>query len=171
MAKHVADIVIACVLFTGAVYLWFVADGFPRFARYRDIDSDFWPKALMVLIAGLALVLLVQSIQALRLELRGPQGTDDAGSGGAETLIWGRLVFAAALTIAYVLALRFVGFLLATVVFLAIAQNVVAYANLWVKIAFPFVFTGVMAFLFVKVMGLSLPRGVGVFYQFSLNFY
>lgn len=178
MAKHVIDIIFSAVLFIGAITLWLVADGFPQFERYQNVDSDFWPKALMVLIAVLASILLIQSIQALRLHrlrqsLAGLEGAEGAspGEGPKDEVGLKRLAFAAVLTIGYVVALRYTGFLISTVIFLAVAQNIVSYSNFWMKVVFPFAFTGLLAVLFVKVMALSLPRGTGLFYQMNLLFY
>lgn len=178
MAKHYIDITFSAVLLVGSVILWFVADGFPRFERYQEVDSDFWPKALMVLIGILAITLLIQNIQALRVyrlrqSLAGPDNLGGAasGEGPKDEVGLKRLAFAAVLTIGYVVALRYTGFLISTVIFLAIAQNIVSYSNFWMKVVFPFAFTGLLALLFVKGMSLTLPRGTGPFYQLNLLFY
>jgi putative tricarboxylic transport membrane protein len=174
VAKLVADIVFALALLLGSIYLWFVADAFPRFARYQYVDSDFWPKALLVLIGLLAIGVLYQSIQRLMLYRRQIQLGITGGPlapTAVSTFSWYRFAFAAALTILYFLGLRYLGFLISTVIYIAVAQNIATYENRWMKFAFPVAFTALVAIVFVTVLSLPLPRGTGVFYQFSRMFY
>lgn len=170
VARHIVDIFVSVLLLAGSAYLWFVADSFPRFARYEGIDSDFWPKALMVLIGILALVLVWQNVNNLRLFMVQQANSGRAGAGDSD-VNWGKLLFAAALTILYVVVLRYLGFFVSTFVFVAIAQNIVPYENRLAKIIFPFAFTALISLVFLEVMSIPLPRGVGIFYQFSLLFY
>ncbi|MCP1673412.1 hypothetical protein J2T57_000504 [Natronocella acetinitrilica] len=174
MSKYVADIVFAVALLIGSVYLWFVADALPRFARYQYVDSDFWPKALLVLIGLLALGILYQNVQRLLLYRRQQQMEEKPEVSLSEDTSyfnWGKFLLAAVLTVGYFIALRYTGFLIATAVFMSIAVHITPYQRWWLKVVFPFVFTALVALLFVLVLSLPLPRGVGAFYQFNLFFY
>src|SRR5690625_5173415 len=159
MARHLADIFFAVLLLLGSLYLWLAADAFPRFARYEGIDSDFWPKVLMVMIAMLSAILLYQNVQKLRLyrKVRAPNRISEEGD-----LDWRKLIFAAALTIIYVVSLRYLGFLISTFFFIMVAQNIVSYRNRIAKVVFPFAFTAIMSVIFIKVMSIrSEERRVG----------
>ncbi len=174
MSKYIADIAFAVVLLIGSIYFWFVADALPRFPRYQQVDSDFWPKALLVLIGLLALGILYQNIQRLLLYRRQQQMDEKPVvvlGEEASGFNWSKFLLGAVLTVGYFLALRYTGFLIATAAFLSIAVHITPYQRWWLKLIFPFVFTAVVALLFVLVLSLPLPRGVGVFYQFNLFFY
>lgn len=122
----------------------------------------------MVMIAMLSAILLYQNVQKLRLyrKVRAPNRISEEGD-----LDWRKLIFAAALTIIYVVSLHYLGFLISTFFFIMVAQNIVSYRNRIAKVVFPFAFTAIMSVIFIKVMGIPLPRGSGVFYQLSLLFY
>jgi hypothetical protein len=168
MTNRLVDLAFALVLFVGSISLWFVADSFPAFERYRNVDSDFWPKIVLSATALLSLILIVQNLALFR---RPPAAHSDSAAPPAPPPNWGRLLFTSALVLGYFLALSQIGFVVSTMVFLAIATNVLPYSNLWVKLAFPFVFTAALTLFFTRVLSLPLPRGTGWFYELSLVIY
>lgn len=171
MTRHALDLGFSLVLLLGSIYLWFVADTFPPFERYKNVDSDFWPKIILMVTAFFALLLTVQS--GMRLLKRGGEGRPAPGEmeeaeAGPN---WARLIATAALVVLYFMGLQYVGFVLSTVVFLALAVQVTDYGNTWAKIVFPFAFTALLVAVFDRLMALPLPRGAGWFYQLGLIFH
>jgi putative tricarboxylic transport membrane protein len=166
MKKLFADTAFAMALLVGATYLWFVADGFQRFPRYKGIDMDFWPKILFAIIVVLAVALIWQNIANIRARLAAGK-TETAG----EPFNWAKLGASALLVVAYFIGLQTVGFMIATVVFLFLAIRLIGYANRLLGTIYPFAFTALVTLAFVKVLELPLPRGMGLFESLSRMFY
>lgn len=166
MKKLLADTAFAVVLLVGSAYLWFVADGFQRFPRYKGIDMDFWPKILLVIVAVLALALIWQNVVNIRTRL----AAGKTGSTG-EPLNWAKLGASALLVVAYFVGLQTVGFMIATMIFLFLAIRLIGYGNRLLGTIYPFAFTALVTLAFVKVLELPLPRGMGPFESLSRMFY
>lgn len=173
MVKRIVDLLFTVVVLIGSVYLWRVADRFPVFAKYKNVDSDFWPKIILVTMGILSLLILYENIAALRLRdwekrkaLSGDEKDDPASA-----VNWKKMALMVVLCIAYYWGLGIFGFVIATIVFMWLAMMIIGGAKRMTAIVFPVIFTGILAVIFVKVLELSLPRGIGVFHAFSLLLY
>jgi hypothetical protein len=173
MIRHIGDIAFSLLLCTGSIYLWFVADTFPRFAKYRYVDSNFWPKILLALTCALSLGLLIQNLFALRKYMAQNTGRDksDPTPGRPGEVDWRMFILMSLLCLAYFAGLQILGFLISTILFLWFSIVLISTSNRWLKHLFPVIFTACIMVLFVKVLELSLPRGVWLFRDFSLLFY
>lgn len=168
MSKPALDCLFAFGLCVACVFLWFVADGFRGSPRYAQIDTDFWPKIVTALAAGLTGILSVRNgLQWLR-EQREATGGESVDFDAARL---GRMAAMGLLVVGYFVAFDRVGFLIATIMFLWIAALSLPGGRLWTKLAFAPLFTVALTALFSRVLGLPLPRGEGLFYQFSLTIY
>lgn len=169
MSRIAIDGAFSLLLFAGSVYLWFAADDFQKFARYAGIDSDFWPKILLAVVAFIALVQALQQFMTYFATREAHHARTD----NAEPSIvnWTKLGGAAVLVVAYFVGLQTIGFMLATVIFLLLAIRLIGYDNWRLALIYPFVFTGLVTLVFVKVLSMPLPRGSGIFETFSRLFY
>ena len=174
MVKRIVDLLFTAAVFIGTVYLWLVADKFPTFAKYRNVDSAFWPKIILVCMGILSVVILYENIVALRIQRRKKkQAAASAGEGdaAATAVDWKKMVFMGLLCVAYYWGLSLMGFVLSTIVFMWLAMAIIGGAKKITAIVFPIVFTGLLVAVFVKVLELSLPRGIGIFHELSLLLY
>jgi len=173
MAKRIVDLLFTAMVFVGSIYLWLAADKFPVFAKYKNVDSDFWPKIILVCIGILSILILYENIAALRASFRGeregPSGCDRETA--SSSVNWTKMILMGLLCIAYYWGLHFLGFFMATILFMWLAMAVIGGAKRVMAIVFPIVFTSVLAIVFVKLLELSLPRGMGIFHELSLFFY
>jgi hypothetical protein len=170
MGKRIVDLVFTTVVLIGTVYLWQVADSFPTFAKYRNVDSAFWPKIILVCMGILSFVILFENIAALRLQI-GKERSSAADSRGTADVNWRKMILMGLLCVAYYFALHLIGFVLATIVFMWLAMAVIGGAKKIMMAVFPLIFTIVLAVVFVKFLELSLPRGMGIFHELSLFLY
>jgi|GEM_PF-601234 len=172
MVKRIVDLVFTVAVFVGSVYLWFVADRFPEFLKYKNVDSDFWPKIILATMAILSLCILYENIAAVRLQRRETKAPvslgDDRSVSGVR---WKTVIAMGVLCIAYYWGLNLFGFIIATIVFMWLAIVVIGGAGKWAAVVFPLIFTVGLALIFVKGLELSLPRGVWLFRDLSLLFY
>lgn len=173
MVKRIVDLLFTVVVLLGSIYLWHVADQFPVFAKYKNVDSDFWPKIILVTMGILSLLILYNNIVSLRRrdwEKRKVSSGDEKDD-PASAVNWKKMVLMVVLCIAYYWGLGIFGFVIATIVFMWMAMMIIGGAKRITVIVFPVIFTGTLAIIFVKVLELSLPRGIGLFHSFSLLLY
>jgi len=157
-------------LFAGAVYLYRDAGSFAAAARPGQLGPDFWPRAVLVLlmiVCGVEVLRRLLFARAAHDESSEPHPGADAPGESSERFPW-RLAGGIAVTIAYVLVLDRLGFFVATALYLALfmvlgryaRMRVIASANLLGSLAFVFVF--------MKIVYVSLPLGVGPFQAISV---
>ena len=144
----------------GAGYLYHAAAGIEYYPRPGVLGPDFWPKAILVL----ALVVCGLKILFSILESAQPRAVEQAEE--AESHPW-MLVGGMALSIAYVWALTKLGFFTATVPYLAAFIALGGYRRWGVVAAVSILGAGVLLFVFMKVVYVSLPLGEGPFQQFT----
>lgn len=173
MIRHIGDIAFSLVLFVGSICLWFVAHAFPKFPKYRYVDSNFWPEILLVLIGALSFGLLIQNVASFikfKAQRTAKNDYKPVPSKSGE-VNWKMFISIGALCMAYFGGLQVFGFLISTMLFLWVSILLISGSNWWFNHVFPIGFTLLIMFFFVKVLELSLPRGMWIFRDFSLLFY
>lgn len=157
------------VLLVAAAYLFLLARGFEQAPEPGQLGPSFWPQVLCVGIAGCSFARLVQKVLAGR---RTSVASTAAASNDEDEyeVAWARIGLATALVIGYVLGIVFVGYILATTLFF------VAFAYLggqrqWYVAPLGALSSLALAYVFLKVVYVSLPSGIGVFDQFSVLVY
>jgi hypothetical protein len=172
MARRIVDLVFTVAVFVGSIYLWFVADQFPKFLKYKNVDSDFWPKIILATMAILSLFILYENIVSLRLQRKEAKSTASHDDDQPVSRVqWKTVISMGVLCIVYYWGLSLLGFIIATMIFMWLAFAVIGGAKKWIAVVFPLIFTMGLALVFVKVLELSLPRGVWLFRDLSLLFY
>jgi putative tricarboxylic transport membrane protein len=124
-----------------------------------------------VLIGLLALAMVVRLVHLVREIRRGagaePSGEEQILEEGVEfdeELVDTRKVWLAiALSVAYVFATIYLGWMVATFVFTIVFLMVTGKRNPLINVPTAFVFAFGLTYVFVKVVYISLPTGVGVF--------
>jgi hypothetical protein len=170
MSQRLIELVFAAGLFLVSIWFWWMAEAFPDSRRYAAIDTDYWPKitfGLMAVTSGL--MVIGQLLSVLRDRRNGVPTA--SGRMKADWGALGRMLVFGLLVFAYFLAFGRVGFVLSTVVFLWVAAFLLPTGRPVTKLLFAPVFTIALTLLFSQVLGLPLPRGIGVFHDLSLLFY
>ena len=152
------------VLLAAAAYLFMVALGFKQVGPADQIGPGFWPQVLCVGIGIGALVRLGQKLRSQESRVVG-----DAASEAGE-LRMPRVALGVALVVGYVVGMLFLGYILATALFL-IAFIYLGGQRKWYVIPLSVVSSLVFAYIFLKVVYIALPSGVGVFDQLSVILY
>jgi putative tricarboxylic transport membrane protein len=149
-------------LLAAVVYLFVEAGDFTARQQPGQLGPAFWPRLAAI---GLAVALLVRVVQTVR-EHRRPvvrkvSEFDDVG-GEPATVHWRSAAIAMGLAAGYVLATMFLGYMLATIVFLA-AFIWCGGQRTWYAPLVAVAGGLVMTYVFVGVVYVSVPTGVGVF--------
>ena len=153
-----------------AIYLWIVAENF-QYEHVPDrIGPDAWPKIVLVLLMatcvwqiGRVVIFGAQPVPADEADEEAPIVPPDAGN--FVHLAW----IGIAITAAYAYLMPFVGFFVATAIFIAAIGAIAGrYRKPLPLIANSIVAPLVLMFVFMRVVYISLPLGRGAFKELSL---
>ncbi len=169
MHRRLKGLLPYAALLLGAAYLYRDAGHFAYAARPGELGPDFWPRAVLVL---LMLVCAWEIVRRVLLEgfARGEPAAEGApGPPSAEEPRYPLLLAGGiGVTVLYVLALGVLGFFVCTTLFLALFMLIGRYRRPWVIAATSVLGSLAFVYLFMKVVYVSLPLGVGPFKQVSV---
>jgi putative tricarboxylic transport membrane protein len=152
------------VLLVAAVYLFVVALGFRQVGPSEQIGPGFWPQVLCI---GIGIGALVRLGQKLRSRER--RVVVDTAS-EADEVRMSRVALGIALVVGYVVGMLFLGYILATALFL-IAFIYLGGQRNWYVVPLGIASSLLFAYVFLKVVYIALPSGVGIFDQLTVLLY
>jgi putative tricarboxylic transport membrane protein len=144
-----------------AAYFYYLAGTFENQAEPGQLGPGFWPRMTA---AGLIVALLVRLVQTVRSRNRPivkVRSEFEEFEDEAE-MDWGRLGIAIALAVGYVLATMFLGYLISTALFLA-AFIWLGGQRTWYVPLVALAGALVSTYVFIGIVFVALPTGVGVF--------
>jgi hypothetical protein len=136
--------------------------------RSGEMGSAFWP----MLALGACTLLSLAWLVALVRGGRSPADTPPAEETPAET--WGRrrkVGLSVAALLLYLVALPWIGFVLATLAFVLVFALGLGERRRSVLAVSPVLVTTIVVLVFARFIAIPLPRGAGVFATFSRLFY
>jgi putative tricarboxylic transport membrane protein len=157
-------------LLAGAAYLYHDTRRFAALGRPGQLGPDFWPKAVLVLLIAVCAIEIVRRVLAAGAapERAAPRAEAPAQAHDEEPpREWRLLAAGIGLTVLYVPGIEYLGFFLATIVFLAAFMWVGRYRRPRIVAAASIVGSFAFVFVFMKVVYVSLPLGWGPFRVFS----
>jgi putative tricarboxylic transport membrane protein len=152
------------MLLAAAVYLFVVALGFRQVGPLDQIGPGFWPQVLCVGIGIGAVVRLGQKLRSHESRVVG-----DVVSEAGE-LRMPRVALGIALVVGYVVGMLFLGYILATALFLS-AFIYLGGQRKWYVVPLGIASSLLFAYVFLKVVYIALPSGVGIFDQLTVLLY
>lgn len=152
------------VLLAAAVYLFVVALGFKQVGPSDQIGPGFWPQVLCVSIGIGALVRLGQKLRSRERRVVGDAASE------ADEVRMSRVALGIALVVGYVIGMLFLGYILATAMFL-IAFIYLGGQRKWYLAPLAIASSLLFAYVFLKVVYIALPSGVGIFDQLTVLLY
>ena len=158
----VPELVLAAV----AAGLFVLARNFQYEPQPDQLGPGFWPQ---VLCAGILVCALVRAAQKLRAGVEPASGATKE-EGEADHFRWRRLALALALVVGYVLGTVYLGYILATTLFF-VAFVWLGGQRRWYVAPLGLAVSLVFAFVFLRIVYVSLPSGVGIFDQLSVLIY
>jgi hypothetical protein len=158
------EIIFNVVLFAVSIFLYYVAGTFKQFAPYAKLGPDFWPKGILLGIIFLSGILLIKNIISLiKHEIK-------KSSMKSEQEPY-RLFLVIAVSFAYAFGMGIFGFILSTIVFQIIFLYLLKAKRFLSIILVSLLNTAILYILFIQVLNMLLPPGVGIFRTISLLFY
>ncbi len=153
-------------LVLGAAFLYHETGSFANAGRPGQLGPDFWPRAVLVLL------MIVCALEMVRRALAAPEAPPAAGARAKphaeeEARYPWLLAGGIAITVAYVPGIEYLGFFLATALYLAAFMLVGRYRRGGIIAASSILGSLAFVFVFMKIVYVSLPLGVGPFRQVS----
>jgi putative tricarboxylic transport membrane protein len=149
-----------------AAALYYAADRIAYTPRGSELGPDLWPKAAIGLMAIVCLIEIARALAgagAPRAVAELLTQEDEASAPPHTALLVGGIVLIAA----YAVLMPILGFLLATLVFMALFMALGRYRNYVAIAAVSVLAMGLIAFLFLRFAYVSLPRGAPPFDRFT----
>lgn len=176
MTRRLARAAPYAVLLALAGWLYIVAGQFEYTGPADRIGPGFWPRAILALLALLCAyeiakslrVGVSESVDGVLQSLMQEAAETLEGQAGVERPSAARLAWGVGVTLGYVVLVDVLGFFLATAAFLAAFILVGGYRRRAVAAAIGVAGAGVLTFVFMKIVYVSLPLGWGPFRSISL---
>lgn len=122
-----------------------------------------------VIFACLALVLLIWDIFVQYQEIKTASKRESVG--GFDIKQAPKVTSIITMTIAYILLVKTLGFIILSFIFMFIAINLLGSKKQWVNVLFSFLTVVALVLFFGKFFGISLPRGIGILKGLSFYLY
>ncbi len=168
------------VLLCGAAYLYRGAGQFAQIARPGELGPDVWPRAILILLIVVCAGAILRGLVVAQPKASATSGdvADDAAAGDASDAADGaedratantyRLLAAVGLSGAYVAGLEWLGFFVATALYLGLFMVLGRYRRAGVIASTSVLGSLAFVFVFMKIVYVSLPLGVGPFQALSI---
>ena len=154
------DIIWAVILCCGAIGLLLFSYKPQEASLYSTLGGMFWPRILLWSILLISTLMLVIALRSRPVK---KEGASTGPWKYPKTLI---LVFLACF--GYFLLLDVVGFMLCTLLYLGVMLIILGIKNKAQIIIYPVFAVAIYWFLFVQILKVPLPRGIGIFREISI---
>jgi putative tricarboxylic transport membrane protein len=169
------------VLLCGAAYLYVDAGQFAQVTRPGELGPDFWPRAILGLLMLVCAGAIMRGLLWASSERAKPSLRDAGGGAAAEDADDALaaapskpathpylLIAGIGLSAAYVAGLERLGFFLATALYLGLFMVFGRYRRNGVIVSTSVLGSLAFVFVFMKIVYVSLPLGVGPFHALSV---
>jgi len=158
------EIITSTIIFIGSLILYWETLKFEGHEVYAKLGPSYWPKFLLILLMGLSVGVAIDAFRERKKSV---------GKESFLKLNKGRLKFFIAIGFIalYFILLQILGFVLLTPFFLIAFMYLLGERKKIWMISISFGITFLIIYVFTKAMYVPLPRGIGIFLDFSHLFY
>ncbi len=167
--------VIGFICLVSAVFLG-IATTIPKGYVESPLGAGFWPKLILLFLFVTSSIHLVKLLlrkkeveERLAKETEEERKKEEWETG--ERHAFPMFLFGAVITFLYIYLIRWIGFTVATPVFMAVFMYITGYRNRVMVAVVSLVTVVTYVLLFTKATYIPLPRGFGIFNAFSVLFY
>jgi putative tricarboxylic transport membrane protein len=140
--------------------------------RFGEVGSGFWPLLSLGIAGILSLVWFIGNLMRYSREKRGAiKKHSTPETVAAQRAGQKKIALCSACLLVYIILTPLIGFLLSTVLFILAFILALEEKRRLVLVISPLVITAVIFVIFAKFITMPLPKGVGVFAEFSRLFY
>jgi putative tricarboxylic transport membrane protein len=134
-----------------------------KFTTYQEASPQMWPRFILVL-----LILTSLGLIAKLLLSKPPQNTEEKNQ--KPRTRWGIMLAGILILFLYIFLMEYLGYIISTLLFTFCAMLMLGNRNKFQLFSVPIVMTAFIFLLFTYAMYIPLPKGVGIFRDFSLMF-
>jgi putative tricarboxylic transport membrane protein len=165
------EIVLSAVCLAFFAFMFYESLELLGVGRYGEVGSGFWPLLSLGVAALLSLAWLITN---LRKYSRVKQETVEEPASENAAEVWNRrkkVGWSLVCLFCYIFIIPWIGFLLSTMLFILVFILALDERRKSVLIISPPLITAVIIIVFAKFITIPLPKGVGIFAEFSRLFY
>lgn len=159
----------AAVVLLAGLYLLTVANEIPYPSRPGRLGPAFWPRAILIMMT------LTAAVDCVVEARKAPDRFATLAAGNATSTgvrrVWWMMALGLAFTLAYINLSTVLGFPLATMLFMVVFMLLGGFRRPALSVIISTLGTIILVALFVKVVYVSLPLGVGPFESLTLLLY
>ena len=140
--------------------------------RFGELGSGFWPILILALSSLLSAILLISSLMKRKEEgEREPAEPPSPESIVDRKRARNIVILSSVATLFYIFAMQWVGFAIATLLFVLTFIVILGERRKWVLIFSPALVTVFILVVFSKFITIPFPRGIGIFAELSRFFF
>ena len=153
-----------------AFFLFMLLESFKlhEIRRFGEVGSGFWPILVLALASILSAILLFSSLRNGRekgeKESKEPPSPNSLASRKRARNI---VILSSLATLIYIFAMQWVGFAIATLLYVLAFIIILGERRKWVVIFSPLLVTVFILVVFSKFISIPFPKGIGVFADLS----
>ena len=166
------EIVLGAFCLAFFTFMFYEALELRSLGRFGEVGSGFWPMLSLGMTIILSLIWLVTNLRNYSRQQGKPAGEPPAPAERLEA--WRRrrkIALCSLCLLAYIVILPWIGFILSTVLFILAFVLALEEKRKSVLIVSPLMITAAVIIIFAKFITIPLPKGVGMFAEFSRFFY
>jgi hypothetical protein len=160
------EMTICGVIFFASLYLYTIATQYKGHEIYGKLGPGFWPKFILICMMVLSVWIAVDALLA-RKKSAGEKSSEVVKNAGNRI----RFFLALIMIIAYFFLMNIIGFIALTPFFLIAFMILLGEKSWFWMIGLSIGMTIIIVLAFTQAMYVPLPRGVGIFHDFSVLFY
>ncbi len=153
-----------------ALYLWYVAGQFEFQEEAGQLGPDFWPRMAAIGLMVAVAARMVQTVRDRNRPIVHVATEFDEYEEEEAAIDWSRFAIGLVLTVGFVIATMFIGYVLATAIFLTLFIWIGGQRKWYVPLV-AIVAALLFAYVFIGVVFVSLPTGVGIFDTITVGIY
>lgn len=159
------ELIISGVVFFSSLFLFSEARKFEGHDVYTKLGPAYWPEFLLICLMVLSLLVAVDAFRERKKADSEKRGGSPFDSGKV------RLLMAIGFIVLYFLLMKVFGFIALTPFFLIAFMYLLGERKKGWMIGVSLGMTALIVYVFTKAMYVPLPRGTGIFLDFSHIFY
>jgi putative tricarboxylic transport membrane protein len=154
------------------LFMLFESFGLHDIRRFGEMGSGFWPILVLALSCILSAILLFFSLR----KGKGKEEEEAEAPPSPESIADRRrarniVILSSVATLVYIFAMQWVGFAIATLLYVLAFILILGERRKWVVIFSPLLVTVFILAVFSKFISIPFPRGIGIFADLSRFFF
>lgn len=165
------EVVFSAVCLAFFSFMFYEALELRGVGRFGEVGSGFWPLLSLGVTTLLSLIWFITNLRRYNLDKRGTEAALPTSETMTSKSGIRKVALCSVCLLVYILVIPWIGFIPSTILFILAFILALEEKRKWVLIISPPLITAVIILIFAKFIMMPLPKGVGIFAEFSRLFY